>query len=87
MIEGPTPYELPITVGRDFSGTVAALGAAVTGIVTAMPNIEARDALGAVVADSSLRVPIIKTCSLDQISQALKDFTSGTIGKIAVAVY
>jgi NADPH:quinone reductase-like Zn-dependent oxidoreductase len=53
----------------------------------AMPNIETLDALGAVVADSSLRVQIIKTYSLDQISQALKDFTSGTIGKIAVAVY
>ena len=55
-------------------------------VVMAIPNSETLDALAAAFADGSLRVPISQTYTLDQISQALKDFTSGTMGKIAVAV-
>jgi NADPH2:quinone reductase len=56
------------------------------GVVMAIPSSETLDALAAAVSDGSLRVPISKTYTLDQVSQALKDFTSGTVGKIAVAV-
>jgi NADPH:quinone reductase len=37
MIEGMMPYELPITLGRDFSGTVAAVGHGVTGFAPGDP--------------------------------------------------
>jgi NADPH:quinone reductase-like Zn-dependent oxidoreductase len=62
--------------GRDIEAT----------IVMAVPSSETLDTLAAAVANGWLRVPISKTYTLDQISQALKDFTSGTVGKIAVAV-
>jgi NADPH:quinone reductase-like Zn-dependent oxidoreductase len=62
--------------GRDIEAT----------IVMAVPSSETLDTLAGAVANGWLRVPISKTYTLDQISQALKDFTSGTVGKIAVAV-
>ena len=37
MIEGVMPYELPITLGRDVSGVVAALGAGVAGLAVGDP--------------------------------------------------
>src|ERR1700730_17588997 len=36
-IEGMMPYEMPITLGRDFSGTVAALGPSVIGFEIGEP--------------------------------------------------
>jgi NADPH:quinone reductase-like Zn-dependent oxidoreductase len=36
-IQGAMPYEFPITLGRDFSGTVAALGAGVAGLKAGDP--------------------------------------------------
>jgi NADPH:quinone reductase-like Zn-dependent oxidoreductase len=62
--------------GRDIDATV----------VMAIPSSDTLTALAAAVADGTLRVPIGNTYPLDQVSQALKDFTSGTVGKIAVAV-
>jgi NADPH:quinone reductase-like Zn-dependent oxidoreductase len=62
--------------GRDINATV----------VMAIPSSDTLAALAAAVADGTLRVPIGNTYPLDQVSQALKDFTSGTVGKIAVAV-
>jgi NADPH:quinone reductase-like Zn-dependent oxidoreductase len=62
--------------GRDINATV----------VMAIPSSDTLTALAAAVADGTLRVPIGNTYPLDQVSQALKDFTSGTVGKIAVAV-
>jgi NADPH:quinone reductase-like Zn-dependent oxidoreductase len=55
-------------------------------VVMAIPNSDTLAALAAAAADGTLRVPIGKTYPLDQVSQALKDFTSGAVGKIAVAV-
>jgi NADPH2:quinone reductase len=55
-------------------------------VVMAMPNSETLDALATAAANGTLRVPIGNTYPLDQVAQALKDFTSGTVGKIAVAV-
>ncbi|MBB3606543.1 NADPH:quinone reductase-like Zn-dependent oxidoreductase [Mycolicibacterium sp. BK556] len=62
--------------GRDIEATV----------VMAIPSSDTLSVLAAAVADGTLRVPIGATYPLDQVSQALKDFTSGTVGKIAVAV-
>jgi NADPH:quinone reductase len=62
--------------GRDISAT----------IVMAMPNPPMLADLAAAVANGSLRIPITKTYGFDQIGQALKDFGSGSLGKIAVAV-
>jgi NADPH:quinone reductase-like Zn-dependent oxidoreductase len=62
--------------GRDVEATA----------VMAIPNSETLDALAAAAADGSLRVPISNTYGLDQIAAALKDFGSGTLGKISVAV-
>jgi NADPH:quinone reductase-like Zn-dependent oxidoreductase len=52
----------------------------------AMPNPQMLADLAAAVANGSLRIPITNTYGLDQIGQALKDFGSGSLGKIAVAV-
>lgn len=38
------------------------------------------------VSDGRLRVPITKTYALDQVGDAIKRFTSGTVGKLAIAV-
>jgi NADPH:quinone reductase-like Zn-dependent oxidoreductase len=51
-----------------------------------MPNPQMLVDLAGAVANGSLRIPITKTYGLDQIGQALKDFESGSLGKIAVAV-
>ena len=62
--------------GRDVQAT----------IVMAVPNPQVLGELAAAVAEGSLKVPISKTYGLDQIGQALKDFGSGSLGKISVAV-
>jgi NADPH:quinone reductase-like Zn-dependent oxidoreductase len=62
--------------GRDIQATV----------VMAVPDVETLDELAAAVAAGSLRVPVSRTYSLDQVPQALKDFGSGSLGKIVVAV-
>jgi NADPH:quinone reductase-like Zn-dependent oxidoreductase len=55
-------------------------------VVMAVPNPQLLGELAGAVADGSLRVPISATYSLDHIAQALKDFGSGSLGKISVAV-
>jgi NADPH:quinone reductase-like Zn-dependent oxidoreductase len=37
MIQGMMPFELPVTLGRDFAGTVAAVGAGVTALAVGDP--------------------------------------------------
>jgi NADPH:quinone reductase len=55
-------------------------------VVMAVPNPQLLGELAGAVADGSLRVPISATYSLDHVAQALKDFGSGSLGKISVAV-
>ena len=54
--------------------------------VMAVPNGQILAGLAAAVTGGDLRVPISKTYPIEQIAAALKDFTSGSRGKIAVAV-
>ena len=77
-IEGMMPYEMPITLGRDFSGTVTALGA--------VPNPQMLSELAGAFAQGSLRVPIGTTYDIDQVTQAMTEFGSGSLGKISIAV-
>jgi NADPH:quinone reductase len=55
-------------------------------VVMAVPNPQLLRELAGDVADGSLRVPISTTYSLDHVAQALKDFGSGPLGKLSVAV-
>jgi NADPH:quinone reductase-like Zn-dependent oxidoreductase len=54
--------------------------------VMAIPMTDTLTALADAVVKGELRVPITKTYSLDEVPQALKHFTSGKLGKIAVAI-
>lgn len=55
-------------------------------VVMAVPNPQVLSELAGAVADRSLRVPISTTYSLEHVAQAFKDFGSGSLGKISVAV-
>jgi len=66
---------------------LAGLPLKATAIMAAMPPAELLDRLAKSVVEGKLRVPILRTCSLDEVPQALKDFSSGgKLGKVAVAV-
>lgn len=54
--------------------------------VMTIPRRDMLSELATAVVDGELRVPITKTYSLDQAGQAIKDFGSGSLGKLAVAV-
>jgi len=54
--------------------------------VMTIPSPALLGELGAAVASGKLRVPITKTYALDQVGQALKDFSAGALGKLAVTV-
>jgi len=54
--------------------------------VMAVPMTDTFAVLADAVVRGELRVPITKTYSLEEVPHALKHFTSGKLGKIAVAV-
>lgn len=54
--------------------------------VTALPTASVLDRLAADIAGGTLRVPVQRTYSLEEIPQAIADFARGTIGKLAIAV-
>ena len=50
------------------------------------PDPASLDRLATEIAAGRLRVPIQQTYSLDQVGQAMADFSSGTRGKLAIAI-
>jgi NADPH:quinone reductase-like Zn-dependent oxidoreductase len=62
--------------GRDLAATV----------VRAIPTTASLGVLADAVVQGELRVPISKTFTLDELPRALKDFTSGKQGKVAVRI-
>jgi NADPH:quinone reductase-like Zn-dependent oxidoreductase len=62
--------------GRDIQATM----------VMAVPSTDTLAELAAAVVNRQLTVPVTKTYPLDQVAQAIKEFASGTLGKLAVAV-
>jgi len=62
--------------GRDLKATA----------VMAIPTAATLSDLAAAVTSGRLRVPIVRTYPLEQIAQAMKDFTTGALGKIAITI-
>ncbi len=54
--------------------------------VMANPVTSTLDRLSAAVADGTVRVPIQRTYSLQDVPQALADFEAGTLGKLAITI-
>ena len=73
-----------------FAGTAAASGNGASDFEALAPQLGENalipQMLTELVAGGSLRVPIGKTYSRDQVSQPSKDFGAGSLGKISVQV-
>jgi NADPH2:quinone reductase len=54
--------------------------------VMTIPSPALFEALAADAASGELRVPITKTYTLDQVGQAMTDFSAGAVGKLSIAV-
>ena len=52
--------------------------------IMATPSTEVLDRLAAEAVAGRLRSPIRRTYRLEQVPQALIDFTAGTLGKLAI---
>jgi NADPH:quinone reductase-like Zn-dependent oxidoreductase len=63
-------------VGRNIQATA----------VMAIPTTDTLDELAAAATDGRLRLPISKTYTIDQVTDAMKDFASGSLGKISVTI-
>ncbi|MFX0579859.1 NADP-dependent oxidoreductase [Nocardia nepalensis] len=86
--DGPTVAGL-VTRGGRFASTVhfaPTEGDLVTTDVMADPSRANLDRLAAAAAAGTLRVPIAKRYELSDAPTAIADFTTGTLGKLAVAI-
>jgi NADPH:quinone reductase-like Zn-dependent oxidoreductase len=54
--------------------------------VTATPTTDVLDRLAAAAAAGTLRIPVQHTYRLEQVPQAVRDFSNGTLGKLAVTI-
>jgi len=54
--------------------------------IYAVPTPDVLNGLADAVASGSLRVPIQRTYSLDDVPAALQDFAQGKLGKLAIAI-
>jgi NADPH:quinone reductase len=88
----PTPLAELVRAGGRFASTLGVgpdqlsnKDLKATAIVN-MPERDTLDELAARAASGRLRVPIERTYGLEDVTQALKDFTRGTLGKFGVTV-
>lgn len=64
---------------------VAGKGISATAVVS-VPTKDALDELAAAVVKGDLRVPVTRTFELGQVSEAIKEFAAGALGKYSVVV-
>jgi NADPH:quinone reductase-like Zn-dependent oxidoreductase len=80
-IQGAMPYTFPITLGRDFSGTVAGVGAGVTGLKTGDPVF---GLLLAMPLQDGTFAPQVKVPAMS-VAKRVKGLDAKTAGALALA--